>query len=552
VVIEVRPTSQVVPRCTLCPAVCELGLTRTGPDGWRTEYPLSEDRCICPRGSAIGDLVAHSRRILSPRCRTEGRWHSVSPAEALDRIVSRSRGGVTILLDGNLPCEEIAAVAAWCQAWKAPQLCLVIEPADEALLLGTEASGAEYLPSSSLADCDAFLVIGGALGANPVCARAILDRRKKEPNTPWVVIDPGAGVAAKFATHRVDCPVGGELSSVLAVAGAAGVDVRALGWSSVPQTASATAAGKALAGCKKLAVLLAAEHGRTSLWREIGFLAGTLAKTLGGGVAVQTAGANALAAVRMASALGTVPLAQALSDGPAMRVAVGCDVLGMLGWAEEGTVQAAAAPLPNRTTELAEVVLPLALAAEIKGTYLVDGSERIQTWPLLSPPPGVLTPAGLVEQLARRARVTTLRPSPQPDLSARVAVKPELSPSAVEDPPTRALLLGRQASHAGSGALTGYGAWQAAACGEPDVQLSIEEARRMGLKDHQPVVVQVGGRSVRARVRLASELTGGTAVLSEGFAQTRALMPARFDRSGELVPARPVEFTIGGEPSASK
>ncbi|MCJ7544770.1 MAG: hypothetical protein MUP47_09460 [Phycisphaerae bacterium] len=496
--------------------------------------------------------MAHPRRILSPRCRTEGRWHSVSPAEALDRIVSRSRGEVTILLDGKLPCEEIAAVAAWCKAWGGSKLCLVIEPADEMLLLGTEASGADYLSASALAESDAFLVSGGVLGANTACARALLDRRKAEPATPLVVIDPGAGVAVKFATHWVDGPAGSEMTNLLTVGAAAGVDVRALGWRSVPQTAAATTAGKALAGRKRLAVLIAAEYGRTSQWREIGFLAGTLAKTLGGGVAVQTTGANALAAVRMASALGTVPLAQALSDGPAMRVAVGCDVLGMLGWAEEGTVEAAAAALPNRTTELAEVVLPLALVAEMKGTCLVDGSQRIQTSPLLSPPAGVLTPAAWVEQLARRAGVSGPGPSPQPDSLARAPVKSEFSPSAVEDPPTRALLLGRQPSHAGSGALTGYGAWQAAACGEPDVQLSIEEARRMGLKDHQPVLVQAGGRSVRARVRLASELTGGTAVLSEGFAQTRALMPARIDGSGQLLSGSPAEFTIHPEASASK
>ncbi len=100
--------------------------------------------------------------------------------------------------------------------------------------------------------------------------------------------------------------------------------------------------------------------------------------------------------------------------------------------------------------------------------------------------------------------------------------------------------------------MTGYGAWQAAACGEPDVQLSVEDARGMGLKDHQPVLVQAGGRSVHARVRLVSELTGGTAVLSEGFAQTRALMPARIDGSGQLLPGRSAEYTIHAEASASK
>lgn len=547
--IEVRATSQVLPRCTLCPAVCALGVVRTGPDRWRTEYPAGEDGCICPRGSALGDLVAHPRRILGARCRLNGQWQSVSQAEALDRLLATCRGaGPTVLLDGNLPCEAITTAVAWCKAWKGAQLCLVIEPADEMVLLGTEASGAKYLQTSALAECDGFLVIGGALGANPACARGLLDRRKAEPATPLVVIDPGAGVAAKFATHRVDCAPGGELASVLAVAAAAGVSVGDLGQGPPSPAPSATAAGKALGGCKRLGVLIAAEHGRTSAWREIGLAAGRIAKALGGAVAAQTSGANALAAVRLAGALGTVPLAEALAAGAGVRVAIGCDVLGMLGWAERGLIQAAAAALPNRTTELAEVVLPVALAAETGGTVLADGAQRIQTAALLAAPAGVPTAAALVEAMARRAGVTAASPLPQADLSTRLSGKTALAGVAAADPAAPGLLLGRQAAHAGSGELTGYGAWQAAACGEPDLDLAAQDARRMGLKNRQLVTVRADGRSVRARLRVASELAPGVAVLSEGFSETRALIPARMEGSRGLIPARPAEWTISPQP----
>ncbi len=548
---KVRATSQVIPRCTSCPAVCPLAVVQTAPDRWRTEYPDGEDGCLCPRGSALGDLVAHPRRLLAPRCRVDDRWQAVSETEALDRILAAAGSGLTILLDGNLSCEQILAAAAWCKAWDQAQLSLVIEPADQQLLLGTEASGAEYLSGLSLPECDGFLIIGGALGANPACARGLLDRRKAEPATPLVVIDPGTGVAVKFATHRVDCPPGGELASLVAVAASAGVRGGDLGQPSAPQVPSATAAGEVLARCKRLGVLIAAEYGRTSLWREIGLLAGRLAKAKGGAVAVQTAGANALAAVRLAAALGTVPLAQALAAGPGMRVAIGCDVLGMLGWTEQGRMQAAAAALPNRTVELAEVALPLALAEETGGTVLGDGAQQFKTAALLAPPAGVLTAAGLVEAMARRAGVTARASLPQIDISSRITASEHPAVLAGRDPDAPVLLLGRQAAHAGCGALTGFGAWQAAAHGEPDLDLAGEDAQRMGLKNRQVVSVRAGKRSVRARLRVASDLAPGVAVLSEGFAQSRALMPARIDEAGALTPVRVSKWMIHPEASAS-
>ena len=64
--------TQQVSRCTLCPAVCPVVAVQSGPDTWRSEYALTEDGALCPRGSAMGDLLGHRRRILGAFRRRDG------------------------------------------------------------------------------------------------------------------------------------------------------------------------------------------------------------------------------------------------------------------------------------------------------------------------------------------------------------------------------------------------------------------------------------------------------------------------------------------------
>jgi len=224
---------------------------------------------------------------------------------------------------------------------------------------------------------------------------------------PIVTIDPGAGVTSKFATHTIATGPGGELAALGMLAKAAGVDLPCKAPADGAGASSAAAACDQIERCRRLGVLVSAEYGRPSSWRQIGYVAGLLATAAGGGVAPQTTGAGALGAVRLAERHLTVSLADALS-GDGVVVAVGCDLAGMLGRVEK-SVFAAAAPLPNRTTELADVVLPLAMACETGGTILLE-ARPTRVAPLLPPPAGVHTAAGLIAALAQYAGVA------QPDI----------------------------------------------------------------------------------------------------------------------------------------
>ncbi|NQU74986.1 MAG: hypothetical protein HQ546_01570, partial [Planctomycetes bacterium] len=447
--------------------------------------------------------------------------------------------------DGSLPVEQIVSAAQWCLTWQGTKLCVVVDPAEEQLLLGTESSGAGYLGNSELSDCDGFLVIGDVFSSNPVCARGVLERKAREPRTPLVVIDAGQGKTAKFATHTVDCPVGAELSALAALAASMGIDITQTVSGAPASSPSSQSAGKALTGCRKLGVLLAAGYGRTPAWRQVGFLAGQLAKSRGGGVAVQTVCANTLGSIRLTRALGLTPLVSALDEDPMRMVAIGCDVVGMLGWSG-GKILAAAAALPSATTEAAEFVLPVALPMEIGGTVTGQGARAVMVSPLAPVPAGVPTPAELVGMLARCGGVSV--PSPREisasslaerlphDHFAPVGVVPKPAAPAADQ---LILLFERQALHAGVGELTGHASWQAGVLERLELYLAEPDASRLGLTGGEAVTVRAGGQSVPAVARIRPGLTQGRAVISEGLAATRALAPSKVDEAQGLVYVEP-------------
>jgi len=290
-------------RCTLCPACCELGIREVSADNWHSEYPITDEAGLCPRGSTLGELMNHPRRILEPLLREGGKLCPTSRDRAVEAILATDKQ-IIFIVDGNIPFEQLTSAAAWCNAWDRAEICFAVEPAERQLLLGLEASGAEYLPADSLGECDGFVIIGDVFSANPTCARGVFDRRGARPPAPIVVVDPGAGTAAKFATHVVGTAPGAELIALASIAAAAGIDSDA----AAGQMPSAQAGGEAIAKCQRLAVLIAAEYGRCEQWAQIGFLAGELAKSRGGGVLPQTVGANALAAIRIGHKVGATSL----------------------------------------------------------------------------------------------------------------------------------------------------------------------------------------------------------------------------------------------------
>jgi hypothetical protein len=290
---------------------------------------------------------------------------------------------------------------------------------------------------------------------------------------------------------------------------------------------AARAAGRALANCERLGVLIATSYAGSAQWSAVGALAARLAEAHGGGVAAQTDGANALAALRLERQLGARSLNAVLQADDAVRVALGVDVLGMLG-ADEIGMFAAAAALPNCTTDAATIVLPLALPAELSGTFLRGGDQLVETTAAIAPPTGVLAPAAIVGELARSTGISAPAPLHDADPTARLDVElpAEIGSEALIDDGSR-LVFGREAMHAGCAALTGHGSWQRAVRPVPRLRLSPQIAAAMGLRNRERVVVRVNGCSLDAEVCEAPEVSSDVVVLSQHVAAARRLVPMR-------------------------
>ncbi|MHC4295610.1 MAG: hypothetical protein ACYSTL_08505, partial [Planctomycetota bacterium] len=206
------------------------------------------------------------------------------------------------------------------------------------------------------------------------------------------------------------------------------------------------------------------------------------------------------------------------------------------GDADKANIAVAAASLPNCTTQAAEVVLPVAMAAELNGTYLLDGEKEVQVSALMRPPAGVLSASELVGKIAAAAGTTDPKAASNFNPPKRLKAKaPRVEVTSPADPPGQVLLLARQATQSGCGALTGYGSYQRA-MGDAELRISGCAAEKMNLKNLSNVCVGVNGKSICARVRIDPELSDGLVVLPEHLTAARAMVPSRIDtKSGRIL-----------------
>jgi len=355
-------------------------------------------------------------------------------------------------------------------------------------------------------------------------------------------MDPAAGTAMKFATHPIPCDLGGEYLTLATIAAAAGVAVNLDGQPSLREMPSAAEAGRALRECRRLGILLAAEYGRAAAWRQIGYLAGKLAEAAGGGLALQTTGANTLAAVRLGTQRKTLPLSAALSDDSSARVAIGCDVLSMLG-RKDIDIVAAAAALPNATTDAAEIVLPLAMPGEMEGTYLLNGTTSMEVSPLLAAPAGVPTAADLMADLASKAGVAQVQISTEIPTERLMAEIP-IPAVAWQDPAGPVLLLSRQAHQSGCGSLTKQASWQRAGDEIPSVRISPQTAAELNLPNLAVASICAGEGSFCGRLQYAPELPAGRIVVGEGLCEGRAILSSKIDQQTNQIVSEPVTVQV--------
>jgi anaerobic selenocysteine-containing dehydrogenase len=268
-------------------------------------------------------------------------------------------------------------------------------------------------------------------------------------------------------------------------------------------------------------------------------VAGKLANAHRGGVSVQTTGANALAALRVRKQLGLLSPAEAFAPSQARgeRAALGVDMLGVLGWDGPAAAVAAAA-VPNRTTETAGLILPMALPCELGGTFVQAGTRAVKTSALLPPPAGVPTPAGLLRQMAAAAGVAVKPWSGQLPALDRLAVgAPPESPG--DGVAGRVLVGARDPIHHSAGELTSQASWQRQLRELPELRLAPADAGDLGVTDMDEVEVQTDSCRTRMRVRVVRHLTAGTLVASQGCGQARRATPCQIDADRDALVSPP-------------
>ena len=537
-------------RCSLCSLGCFLRMSQS-PHGYlepdyRKDVPELR-RGVCSRGNMTADLLTHVHRVDAARlCGDEARAVPLDEAiRTLAEAIRTSR--TTLLIDGNLPAEDIAAGLALAAASGGKIAAGVYLPSeDETVLDGLSASRARMLTPESIAECDALLIVGDAFATHPVLSKPVHALRKRNVRTPLVVVDSLPGRTSIFATHPLLVKPGTESRVLSAIAAALGVkDLGALSRETALAAAESglaagqlAAAAAALAGAAQLGVIVRAEIGKAANWDHVGLLSGLIASAKGGGVTACLTYGNALGAYRLARAAG------ARTERPGeTAIVLGTDVVSVLSRQECERVLdgiktlAAAAQLPTLTLGAADIVLPLAFNFEAGGT-IVTGSGEVIHVDSLSDAPGEAVSAG--EIVLRLAKVMGLRGMERkvdlqilermPEVDARAMVgrgQPEV-------PKARAgellAVTTSDAIHFHTGGRTGQCAWPSTIAPYPVATLNVKDAAPLGIERGDEVVLTSSEGDGRAIADVVKGQAAGVVAVSVGFAEIRRLFPWKSER----------------------
>ena len=543
------PLKKKETRCSLCSLACHLGLTQSPLGYLEPDYP--EDvpelrRGVCSRGNMTAELLTHVLRLDAAKLAGGEKPRDVPLDEAIAKLADAAKSGnTTLLIDGNLTCEDIAAGLALAAASGGKITAGVYLPAeDQAALDGLAASGAKLLTPEELTECDAILIVGDALATHPVISRPVHSLRKANRRLPLVVIDSLPGKTSIFATHPLLARPGTESRTLAAIAGEIGVKnlgglkltVREAASESGLSEGALSAAAEVIGEAKKLGVILRAEIGKAANWDQIALLAGLIASARGGGVTACLTYGNAMGAYRlMRAADGKLD-----RSGEPGRTAItlGTDVVSVFSKGDSVTMLdaigtlAAAASLPVPTLGAADIVLPLAFNFETGGTT-VTGSGEVVTVDAVADAPGEAASAGnLVTRLAeamgisgveRKAETPLIEKMPQVDAEA---ILKRAQPD-VPAPAEGELLAVTQsdAIHFHVGSLTGQCAWAKYAAAGPVVTVNANDAESLGILNGETVRITSDEGEGTGTVEVVKEQAAGVVAVPGGFAEMRRLFP---------------------------
>jgi len=569
-------TRDTGPRCYFCSLLCPIGATRTPADRFLPEYPEREDglRGLCGRGHTTCELLSHPDRRNQAVLRDAGAERAVPLGDALGELAQRLQfvgnpKRVALLVDGNLPAEDIVAASSFAEHCLEGAPWSVAMPSSDEALLWALGGGLRPPSATELAQADVTVVVGDPFLSHPVIAGPLLTAKLASRNATLTVLDSIPNVTSRFATQWICLPPGLEAWALAEVARELGVEHDALG--SLPGDERASELGPVAGELSRLAgalrdaerpvIILAPELTRVGAPVGLAVTARAVAKAAGAGVLALTGCGNARAAVAVASNRGATSLARLLRRLHAGEL----EILLVLGADPAASVPAAFGPeasdrlqvlavaesLPTATGEAASVLLPLALASESPGTVIDSFGRSAVAGPLSLPPTGAVTVRGLLSGLAKELgkelpRATTLDEgtlllpdSPLPG-ALSVGLRAPARPGEEE-----LWLLGEgSAVHYAAGTLTRFAGWARVMEPGPRVAMSPGTAERLGWETGDELDLGGADEGTPPQCLLREDLDEGMVVVSGNFPAARKLFGWPVPDAGDLLPSGPVAVPV--------
>ena len=544
-------------RCLLCSLACPVAFEacRGNCSEVLTEYVASDPHTqgrLCFRGHYLAEMATHPFRLTGGELREAGAERAHAPAPmgqviaALAECLRQAGKSAAIIVDGNLATEDIvAALRLAREAVGADRVCVRIPESDDAMLRGIR-PGTRILSFDSVAECDLFLAIGDIFATHPVISRPVLEARAAK-TARLFGIDCMPNRVAGFAEKFLCVKPGGEAPALAALCKNMGFEVPAgNAWAEQCSTEELSemagigcselqAVAHALAKAERPAVLLDPVPGRTGNIAAAASAASAICEGLGARLMPMFRYGNAAGAARAAATFGAASLSdivEAASDAEVeVALSIGVDLMRDLPAEDAVKLRAAvatlavASPFRNRSTEKADIVVPLAAWFEGRGSALDAAGNRLDLTPLLAPPGGALTAGELCTRVAsavgRPLSAAAKTPLGNAFLGSAVAAitTGNASEKAIQ------LVARSDIADFDTGSVSRILAWPRRMEPVPEVHMNPSDAGARGLAPREMVRLRANNSEARARLQIKDNVAHGTAAVSTAFAEIRALFP---------------------------
>ena len=550
-------------RCLYCSLLCPVSAEKQRNGTVRPGYPEGQSgrtgMGLCYRGHYLAALMAHPKRITKGQgARFDGEHDAVvvEAAEVISRAVAAKTLGV--MVSANMPVEELAAtVGAALQAGvSTEQITIFMPPTDKAIFDGTRRGKCRKANFKDLRNAKTTLAIGDVLGTHPVLAAELIGAKEQNRRANLILLDSIAGRCARFATSQLSIAHRSEAAAILAIAQAAGAKLEQL-CQNTPKAEELLQAcrlderqvqdcAQSLKDDASAVIVLTIPPGRTHQSELLAAAAGLLAETTGAALIPLYHYGGSVGACAMAESLGLANNAQwvqAAQNGRfSTALVVAADPVGMLPDDIAGTIiekidcLIAASAMPNATTQLANITLPLAFWFEIAGSVLDHTGESVRLESLAQPPGAAQTPSGLIDQLAQTeaAEIDIDFEKIAKELSnTKNDKKYEINIENIEN-----IEQGRLVITSRTESLDLYEAslsqqldWPLTIEPQPVVVLNPNDAAKQKLRDKDLAQLTNNGYSTTLAVRISSAVPEGSAAVGATAPQTKGLFDWKIDEN---------------------